>query len=61
MSMEWETYILTIKKIMRIMRILYEVASLYLFAILTRRELDGKRGRQRPPPPPSSLKNFCNS
>ena len=48
--MEWETYILTIKKIMRI---LYEVASLYLFAILTRRELDGKRGRQRPPPPPS--------
>ena len=56
--MEWETYILTIKKIMRI---LYEVASLYLFAILTRRELDGKRGRQRPPPPPSSLKNFCNS
>ena len=60
MSMDWETYILTIKKIMRI---LYEVASLYLFAILTRRELDGKRGRQRSPPPPapSSLKNFCNS
>ena len=45
--MEWETYILTIKKIMRI---LYEVASLYLFAILTRRELEGREDVNPPYP-----------